>query len=177
MIESHGGACHVASRLGEGTLFTVYLPLAADQPAVAPTPEPQNEDLQGHERILIVDDEQDIVDMLSIGLSRLGYETVGVTDPIEALAAFEEDPGAFDVVVTDQAMPNMQGLELIRKLKAIRPDIRAVLCTGYSDGANETISRAAGADAFLLKPLDAARVAPSVRKLMDSQTLDRVSVS
>jgi signal transduction histidine kinase/ActR/RegA family two-component response regulator len=171
VIESHGGACHVMSRPGEGTIFSVYLPLAAKPPAVTAAANAEKEELRGHERILIVDDEQDIVDMLSIGLGRLGYETVGVNDPIDALAAFEEDPMAWDVVVTDQVMPAMRGLELIRKLKAIRPDIRAVLCTGYSDGANENISRAAGADAFLLKPLDAMRIAPSVRKLMDGETV------
>jgi signal transduction histidine kinase/ActR/RegA family two-component response regulator len=170
VIESHGGACHVMSRPGEGTIFSAYLPLAAQQPAVRAESKAENHGLHGHERILIVDDEQDIVDMLSIGLGRLGYETVGVNDPIEAVAAFEEDPMAWDVVVTDQVMPAMRGLELIRKLKSIRPDIRTVLCTGYSDGANEGISLAAGADAFLLKPLDAMRIAPSLRKLMDSQS-------
>ncbi len=169
VIESHGGACHVISRPGEGTIFSVYLPLAAKPPAVKEKSKAEGEDLRGHERILIVDDEQDIVDMLSIGFGRLGYETVGVNDPIEAVAAFEEDPMAWDVVVTDHAMPEMHGLELIRRLKAIRPDIRAVLCTGYSDGANEGISRAAGADALLLKPLDAMRIALSIRKLMDGQ--------
>ena len=155
----------------------MYLPLASNLRAATAAPKAAGEDLHGHKRILIVDDEQDIVDMLSIGLDRLGYETVGVTDPIEALAAFEEDPMAWDVVVTDQVMPNMRGLELIRKLKAIRPDIRAVLCTGYSEGASETISRAAGADSFLLKPLDAMRIAHSIRKLMDGQTLEPVPVS
>jgi len=169
VIESHGGACHVMSRPGQGTMFSAYLPLAGKQPAVRAELKSQNPDLHGHERILIVDDEQDIVDMLSIGLSRLGYETVGVNDPIEAVAAFEEDPMAWDVVVTDQVMPSMRGLELIRRLKSIRPDIRTVLCTGYSDGANEAISLAAGADAFLLKPLDAMRIAPSIRKLMHVQ--------
>jgi CheY-like chemotaxis protein len=117
-----------------------------------------------------VDDEQDIVDMLSIGLGRLGYETVGVNDPVEALQAFEEDPTAWDIVVTDQVMPVMRGLELIRRFKALRPDIRAILCTGYSDGANEDLARMAGADAFLIKPLDATWIAPAIRKVMDRQT-------
>ena len=169
VIESHGGACHVTSRPGGGTTFSVYLPLAAQSPIAGPKSKVESDDLRGHERILIVDDEQDLVDALSIGFSRLGYETVGVNDPVEALAAFEEDPTAWDVVVTDQAMPAMHGLELIRRLKAIRPDITAVLCTGYSDGANEGVSRNAGADALLLKPLDAVRIAASIRKLMDGQ--------
>ena len=119
VIESHGGACHVMSRPGQGTMFSAYLPLVGKQPAVRAELKSQNPDLHGQERILIVDDEQDIVDMLSIGLGRLGYETVGVNDPIEAVAAFEEDPTAWDVVVTDQVMPAMRGLELIRKLKSI----------------------------------------------------------
>jgi signal transduction histidine kinase/ActR/RegA family two-component response regulator len=168
VIESHGGACHVASRPGEGTIFSVYLPLCPAPAVELPARRLVPEKARGTERILIVDDEPDIVDMLSIGLERLGYETVGVSDPLEALAAFEEDPNAWDIVITDEVMPGMRGLELIRKLKAIRPEIRIVLCTGYSDTPNDEIIRGNGIDVFLLKPVDAAAIASKLRELMDA---------
>ena len=166
VIESHDGACHVVSREGEGTVFSVYIPLRSaalsDVAHARASPE-----IRGKEKILVVDDEPDIVDMLSIGLERLGYETVAVTDPLEALAAFEEDPAAWDIVVSDEVMPQMRGLELVRKLKAVRGDVRVLLCTGYSDTANDKIIRAAGVDVMLLKPVDAVTVASKIRQLMD----------
>ena len=106
--------------------------------------------------------------MLSIGLDRLGYETVGINDQLEALAAFEAAPNAWDMVISDEAMPGMRGLELIRKLKKIRPDIKTVLCTGYSDAANDDLIRANGVDVFLLKPVDAATIAAKLHQLMDA---------
>src|SRR5262249_37501326 len=100
IIQSHGGCCLVASRPNEGTTVSVYLPLRSSV-VEPPSRRLSVDDLRGAERVLIVDDEADLVDMLTIGLERLGYEAVGVTDPIEALAAFKEDPSAWDVVITD----------------------------------------------------------------------------
>jgi len=165
VIESHGGACHVQTRPGAGTTFAVYLPLYRNGVVEPAAPEAVASDARGSERILIVDDETDIVDSLAIGLERLGYESVGVNDPLEALQVFHEDPNAWDVVVTDEVMPGMRGLELVKRLKAIRPDIKTVLCTGYSDGANEEALRAAGVDVFLLKPVNASGIAAKLRSL------------
>jgi CheY-like chemotaxis protein len=153
------------SRLGEGTTFSIYVPLEAS-PLPARLRPPSEASVRGGERILIVDDESDIVDTLSIGLERLGYETVGVTDAMEALEAFQENPKAWDIVVTDEVMPGLLGLDLIRRLKAIRPDVKAVLCTGYSDATVEEVTRGAGVDVFLLKPVDAASIAIKLRELM-----------
>jgi signal transduction histidine kinase/ActR/RegA family two-component response regulator len=167
VVESCGGVCHVKSMPGKGTVFSVYFPFASEPAGVASEAVLEPQDLRGHERVLIVDDERDIADMLVIGLERLGYETVGVNDPLEALAAVAEDPDAFDVMVTDQVMPGMRGLDLIRRVKKIKPGIKTVLCTGYSDGANEEVSREAGADAFFHKPADARQIARGLRNFSD----------
>ena len=165
VVESAGGVCRLTSLPGEGTSFSIYFPLASE--AAADTGQlHQPTMLRGNERILIVDDEPDIADMLAIGLERLGYVTVGVIDPLEALAAFQEDPQAFDAVVTDQVMPGLRGLDLIRRLKELRPEIKAILCTGYSDGANAELSRSAGADAYFHKPVDAIQIAHQIRILI-----------
>jgi CheY-like chemotaxis protein len=169
IINSHGGACHVLSVPGQGTTFSIYLPLHDGRVAHPKAGQPA-EDLHGGERLLIVDDEPDIVDMLSIGLERLGYETVGVTDPLEALAAFEENPEAWDTVITDQVMPQMSGVDLVRKLKAVRPAIKVVLCTGYGEKAEENFS-ADGIDALVRKPADAAIIASKLRQLIDSRVV------
>lgn len=166
VVEATGGACHVVSQLGQGTTFSIYLPIAGETVVSPRMPLSDPSTLHGTERVLIVDDEQDIADMLAIGLERLGYEAVGINDPMEALAAFTEDPEAFDVVITDQVMPGLRGLDLVRRLKEIRPTVRTILCTGFSDGANAETSREAGADAFFHKPVDARKIAPQIRALM-----------
>ncbi len=168
VIESTGGVCHMVSSPGEGTIFSVYFPIVNEAGAAAGKPATEPAALRGKERVLIVDDEPDIADMLAIGLERLGYETVGANDPLEALAAFDEQPDAFDVVITDQVMPGMRGLDLIRRLKVLKPEIKAILCTGYSDGANADVAQEAGADAFFHKPVDAVQIAPKIRVLMST---------
>jgi signal transduction histidine kinase len=165
VIESTGGVCRLSSVPGKGTVFSIYFPLVGERIAEAGQSGPLAAS-RGSERVLIVDDEPDIADMLAIGLERLGYETVGVNDPLEALAAFRENPQAFDVVVTDQVMPGLRGLDLIRRMKEIRPGIITVLCTGFSDGANAEVSLAAGADAFFHKPVDATQIAQKIRTLV-----------
>ena len=167
VVESHNGACHVITRLGIGTEFSVYLPILPGSVKTAPAANAGDKDLRGNERILIVDDEPDLVDMLSIGLSRLGYETVTVTSPLEALEAFEEDSGAWDVVVSDEVMPQLHGSDLLRQIKSVRPKVITVLCTGYSErdsAPNE------GVDIFLLKPVDATVVAQRLRNFVDAGT-------
>ncbi len=166
VVESLGGICHVRSTLGKGTAFSIYFLLAEHQISADRLGKAAPQGLRGTERVLIVDDERDIADILCIGLSRLGYETVGVNDPLEALAAIREDPRAFDLVITDQVMPGLRGLDLIKSLKGIRPDLKTLLCTGYSDGATEEIAREMGADGFFRKPVDAHRIAAGIRSVM-----------
>jgi signal transduction histidine kinase/CheY-like chemotaxis protein len=168
VVESHGGACHIRSRPASGSVFSIYLPLSDELPAAPAAPPAVSAALGGSERLLIVDDEQDIVDMLAAGFERLGYDAVGVNDPVEALAAFREDPAAFDLVITDQVMPSMSGLELTRILKAERPDLHVILCSGYSDNLSEASARKAGAALFYVKPVDAFGISAGIRSLMDA---------
>jgi len=123
---------------------------------------------RGGERVLVVDDEPDIVDAMVIGLERLGYSAVGVSDPQEALAALEEDPQAFDIVVTDLVMPSLRGTDLIRKIKGVRPDIRAILCTAYSDGAKTGDEHKEVADATFHKPVDATAISACIQALLSA---------
>lgn len=170
VVQSHQGFCRVTSRPGAGTVFCVLLPVMADAVGLGDGQVLGSPQATGSERVLIVDDESDLVDMLSIGLARLGYESVGVNDPVEALAAFEEDPAAWDVVVSDQLMPDMKGADLVRRLKTIRPEIRTILCSGYSEGLDESAIRAA--DVYVSKPVDALEIARRIRILVDGSATD-----
>jgi CheY-like chemotaxis protein len=133
--------------------------------------------LRGRERILVVDDESLIADVLTMGLDRLGYEVVTLNEPREAIETFTEDPSAWDVVVSDQVMPEIKGLALCKRLKKICPSLRFILCTGYSEGVTEESAIAAGADAFFMKPASPADIAGAIRKLLDRPTSDEALAS
>jgi CheY-like chemotaxis protein len=159
VVRAHDGFCHVKSQTGKGTSFSIYLPLI-DDPAASAGPGASG---SFHPcRVLIVDDEADMADMLSIGLERLGFQTVAVQNPLVALAAIEEDPSAFDALLTDQQMPVMRGMELIREAKRVAPSLRAVLCTGDGKGTSEKEALALGADAVIYKPVEIQDVAKAI---------------
>jgi PAS domain S-box-containing protein len=162
LITAYEGACAVESNPGRGTRFSVYLPLTEVR-----KPRTHGErtgtDLRGRERLLIVDDEVDITDMLSIGLERLGYEVAALNDAAEALEAVREAPAAWDVVITDHLMPGMQGLSLAQELKALRADLMVILCTGLDNGVIGQTAKAQGIDAFFAKPVEPEQIAAAIR--------------
>ena len=162
-VASHRGICHVRSEAGVGTSMSIYLPLAELEPDLLA--KPKHDVLAGNERVLLVDDEIDIVEAMSRGLSRMGYRATGMGDPAEVVHAMEKDGTDWDVVITDQMMPACDGLELIQKIKVLRPNLLAILCTGYGEAANEESARKAGADAYVRKPVDAEALARCIRRL------------
>ncbi len=166
-VASYGGALAVESTPGVGSTFAVCLPLASGEPHAEMPLAPVTAEIRGHERILVVDDEPDLADMLAIGLERLGYEVVSLTDPREALATVRDDPTAWDVVVADQVMPRLRGTALIAELKALRPEIWTILCTGFYDDTADIVAREQGADAVLRKPIELQELAHAIRLLIE----------
>lgn len=165
IVRAHGGFVRVDSPPGKGARFDVFLPCGeAAEAAAAPgeTPLPI-----GRERILFVDDEAALAELTRQRLSGLGYRVEAHTAPMEALAAFEADPAGFDLVVSDLSMPRMSGLVLARRLREIRPQLPIILCTGFSEQADEAAARAAGVRAFLFKPLLLHELAHAVRRVLD----------
>ncbi|MGO8916842.1 MAG: ATP-binding protein [Stellaceae bacterium] len=166
IVTTYEGACAVESSPGQGTRFSVYLPLTEARERRTRS-ERQGADLRGRERVLVVDDEVDITDMLSIGLERLGYEVAALNDPAEALDAVREAPAAWDAIVTDHLMPGMQGLSLAQELKTLRPDLIVILCTGLDDGIVGQAAKAQGVDAFFAKPVEPSQIAAAIRDLAE----------
>jgi CheY-like chemotaxis protein len=155
----------VYSEVGKGTTFTVFLPRAegfekAEEKPLQPMP-------IGTETILFIDDEKALADLGRQMLGGLGYQVETRTSPIEALEAFRAHPQRFDLVITDMTMPQLTGLKLARKLMEIRPDIPIILCTGFSEQANEQAAAAMGIRAFLYKPLVMRDIADAVRKALN----------
>ena len=162
-VAAHQGICHVRSEPGIGTIMSIYLPLADSEPGTQVKLKPAT--LAGDERVLLIDDETDIVETMSRGLARMGYRAVGTDNPADVMHAMERDGTIWDVIVTDQMMPGVSGLELIRRIKALRPDLLTILCTGFGEAADEESALAAGADAYIRKPVDAEALARCIRRL------------
>jgi CheY-like chemotaxis protein len=167
IVAAHGGVCAIESAPARGTTVSVLIPLAAVETSTSFAPEEAGR-LAGRERVLVVDDDGDILDMVTTGLDRLGYEAAGVGDAQEALAAYRADPTAWDVVISDQVMPRMKGLQLLAAMRALNPGQRFILCTGFSDSASEQSARAAGVDGYFLKPVPITQLAGAIRALCDT---------
>jgi PAS domain S-box-containing protein len=167
LVLSYGGAITVQSEVGQGTAFYVYLPLVEGDRDVLKTVWGTEQLPTGTERILFVDDEQAAVVTLQFMLERLGYKVTARTSSIEALEAFRHNPEAFDLVITDQTMPNMTGKELAGELMLIRPDIPIILCTGFSEYIDEHRAKAMGIRAFVMKPIVMSQMADTIREVLD----------
>jgi len=120
----------------------------------------------GRSRIMVVDDEELIANMIGQILTRLGYETDIQINPVKALELFKAEPHSFDLIITDMVMPQMTGSQFSKKLKEIKPDIPIILCTGYSSLVDEDRARQIGLTAYLIKPISMTELAETVSKII-----------
>jgi PAS domain S-box-containing protein len=165
IVKKYGGAIMVESELGKGTTFHIYLPrVDIGAPIKVEQPKPIR---RGSERILFVDDEKMLVDIGQQTLQRLGYDVVSRTSPIEALELFKAKPKDFDLVITDQTMPNMTGDVLAKELMGIRPDLPVIICTGYSQAIDQERAKRIGIKAFVMKPVLINEIAAAIRRVLD----------
>lgn len=153
IVSNHNGRILVDSTPGQGTVFTMFFPVAKETACPVVEKSAENQDLVGQGRVMVVDDERMITDVVVRGLRKKGFQVVGFVDGIEALEVFRKDPDAFDFVITDQTMPNITGFELASHLSSIRPDLPIILSTGYTNTVNESELRTAGVSHFMSKPL------------------------
>jgi PAS domain S-box-containing protein len=167
IVKSHGGVVTVSSEPQQGTTFVVYLPVTDDQETIEDI-EASIQVLAGHERILLVDDEQIVIEMEQATLERLGYEVVAHMNPLQSVEAFKAAPQEFDLVLTDLTMPRMTGIELGSELIAIRPDIPMILCTGFSQKLTDEDLKKAGFQALIAKPMLKKDVAKTIREVLDN---------
>jgi len=160
-----GGAIDVASTPGAGSVFTVYLPRSGDA-AEADEDEAGAMPRGDGQRVLIVDDEEPLVGLVTRTLEELGYVPTGFTSSTAALAAFRADPERFDAVITDERMPGMTGSALIRELRGIRSQIPILLMSGYVGGAVASRAREGGVNEVMKKPLSARDLAASLARVL-----------
>ena len=165
IVRTYDGEITVKSEPGKGSTFNVYFP-RLDSEALAAGVEKEEGAQTGEERILLVEDEAAQRQTLGQGLGRLGYEVTARADGRSALEAFKKSPAAFDVVITDQIMPRMSGLELAAKITALRPGLPVILCTGFSEKVNGEGMARSGVLGLLMKPFTLREATRLIRKVL-----------
>ena len=166
IVKNHGGDITVKSTPHRGTTFQVYLPLIEDVD-IGVELESTNGVIRGEERILLVDDEEQIVAMEQQMLENLGYRVTARTDSMEALRVFADHPHNFDLVITDMTMPQMSGDQLAQKMLDIQPKIPVILCTGFNEIITEEKALAMGIQKFVMKPVIKNVLATTIRTVLD----------
>ena len=161
IVRAHGGAIDVQSTPGRGTIFQIYLPAAVAE-WTAPEPSAEPPPRGNGEIICIVDDEQLVLQATRLTLERFGYKTVAFNSPTECLKALQQEPDGCDVLLSDQTMPGLTGLELSAAVREFSPQLPIIIMSGYfskvSTGALEQI----GNIALLAKPFVARDVLQAV---------------
>lgn len=152
IVERCNGGIHVESILNKGSEFMIFLPVHEKVASVCEvTEEEVKKNYSGN--ILLVDDEESIISSYDYTLSRIGFSVISSTHSLEAYETFKRNPDMFDLVMADYAMPFMNGLDLIRSIKAIRPEIPVILFTGYTNVIDTVSMEMEGVNQILLKPI------------------------
>ncbi|MFA6009273.1 MAG: PAS domain S-box protein [Desulfobacteraceae bacterium] len=165
LVKNHGGEIIVESEVGKGTLIQVFFP------AIQASPQKEDSKIpklpMGRERILFVDDEKALVEVVREILEKFGYKVDSHHNPLNALEHFKTAPHSFDMIITDMSMPHMTGEQLVKHILEIRPDIPVMLCTGYNEDLSEEKALDMGLKAVLNKPVNLRELVTGVRAVLD----------
>ncbi len=165
IITRHQGEIQVASKVGVGTTFQLYL--SVDGGEVLSRQVKRSVEPGGNERIMVIDDEIALTDLLRVLLQEKGYAVTTFSDSIAAVRAFRLNPDCCDLVITDMLMPEMTGAELAREFLGQRPDIPIVMLTGHSGNFDKKRATMSGIKELLVKPVKKEKLYQIVRKVLD----------
>jgi two-component system cell cycle sensor histidine kinase/response regulator CckA len=165
IVKNHGGIIDVNSQKGEGSTFTIYIPVSDKE--IVEEKGVSGETLKGTETVLLVDDEDRIVDIGKKILKLMGYKVLVARNGKEAVELYKKDQARIDIVILDMIMPEMGGGEAYDRLKEINPHVRVLLSSGYSiDGeASEILER--GCNGFAQKPFSMKELSRRIREILD----------
>ena len=165
VVSGLGGDVVVKSQLGKGSSFTVRLPRSDDPSRPEEFLDSASPEVHG-ERILLVDDEVAIVRMEKKVLEKAGYHVTEMVKSDDALTYFRKNPDAFDLLLTDMTMPVMCGDELVAKVRAIRPQLPVVICTGYSEMLTQDVQETLGINGVVMKPVTRSELLATLEEVL-----------
>jgi PAS domain S-box-containing protein len=167
IMRAHFGTVRVRSVVGQGSAFSLFFPVTSDTAITAEPLAVEPRSTQGNgQRVMYVDDDEALVFLVKRVLTRKGYQVSTFTDPRQALSALQADPQCCDLMVTDYNMPGYSGVDLLRDVMALRPDLPVALASGYVTPEIEKEALAAGARALIHKPNDVDALCGTVHKLL-----------
>jgi PAS domain S-box-containing protein len=166
IVRSHKGDVMFKSEPPNGTTFEVLLPKITQNNMSEYSPNHKRVST-GNERILFIDDEESLANLGQQILNHLGYQVTTIVSSTEALKEFRARPDDFDLVITDQTMPNITGMELAREFLRIRPNMPIILCSGYSDQVTKERLKASGIRRYVMKPFAKGEIAEIIRNVLD----------
>jgi CheY-like chemotaxis protein len=172
IIHELGGHLLLDSRPGEGASLRILLPPLSIGEAGATTDaivdvRPDRHRIAG--RVLLVDDEPTVGEFMQDLLEDWGLTVSVYNSSVDACMQFSDDPDLYDLVILDQTMPRMSGMEVAQQLLGLRPDLPVILYTGYNDEITEEQVIAAGIRALVSKPVDTAALYSLVERLLIAQ--------
>lgn len=168
IIKGHNGFIKIESSPNKGATVLCYFPKMEDAHLPAKDVKSAKSLPSGVENILFVDDETSLIKMVRLQLERLGYQVETQNNPIEALQFFRSNCHKIHLVITDMTMPQMTGDQFITELQKIKPDIKTIICTGYSIKMNHEKAAKIGANGYIMKPIERKMLAEIVRKTLDN---------
>jgi CheY-like chemotaxis protein len=165
IVNNYGGAIVVDSTPGKGTTFMIYLPKYGND--TSESDKSDKKPLKGDEYILFVDDEPEITFMGKKMLENLGYKVSISSNSTSALEEFKKEPDRYSLLVTDQSMPDISGTELAAMMKEIRPELKVIIITGYSENLSDEILFQSGVSEVILKPMKLDDFSEVIRRVLD----------
>ena len=175
IIKGHGGHINVYSEKGQGTTFTIYLPASAQREVESEVRHALATVQKGQETVLLIDDEEMIIDVARGLLGELGYTVMEARSGPEALEVYRQNSGRIDMVIMDMIMPGLGGGETFNRLKRINPNVKVLLCSGYSINGQASKIMERGCDGFIQKPFTLKQLSVKIREVLDGNKVTKVS--